>query len=67
MKTRISTITFDKNERPLRSTICTRLGTVKVVWMDVAGDWCWMTSGILDAKKLAAPAIQRIEQMSANL
>jgi hypothetical protein len=31
--------------------------------MDVAGDRCWQTSGILDAKKLAAPAIARIERM----
>ena len=37
--------------------------TVKVRWMDVAGDRCWQSSGILDAKKLAAPAIARIERM----
>jgi hypothetical protein len=37
--------------------------TVKVRWMDVAGDRCWQTSGILDAKKLAAPAIARIGRM----
>ena len=39
------------------------VATVKVRWMDVAGDRCWQTSGILDAKKLAAPAIVRIERM----
>jgi hypothetical protein len=36
---------------------------VKVEWRDVAGDWCWMTSGTLDAKKLAVPVIQRIERI----
>ena len=60
---RIISIVFDRNEHPLRATIRTRLGTVKVRWMDVAGDRCWQTSGILDAKKLAAPAIVRIERM----
>ena len=60
---RIISIVFDRNENPLRATIRTRLGTVKVRWMDVAGDRCWQTSGILDAKKPAAPAIARIERM----
>ena len=60
---RITSIVFDRNEQPLRATIRTRLGTVKVRWMDVAGDRCWQTSGILDAKKLAASAIARIERM----
>ena len=60
---RISSIVFDRHEQPLRATILTRLGTVKVRWMDTKGDRCWQTSGILDAKKLAAPAIARIECM----
>jgi hypothetical protein len=65
--TRISSIVFDRNERPLRATIRTRLGTVKVEWRDVCGDLCWMTSGVLDAKKLAVPAIERIERMVQEL
>jgi hypothetical protein len=64
---RIFSIVFDRNEQPLRATIRTRLGAVKVHRMDVAGDRCWQTSGILDAKKLAAPAIARIERVMANL
>ncbi len=64
---RISSIVFDRNERPLRATIRTRLGTVKVVWRDVCGDRGWFTSGILDAKKLAAPTVARIERMVASL
>ena len=60
---RITSIVFDRNEQPLRATIRTRLGTVKVRWMDIAGDRCWQTSRILDAKKLAAPAVARIERM----
>lgn len=64
---RISSVVFDKHERPLRATIRTRLGTVKVEWRDVCGDLCWMTSGVLDAKKLAVPAIERIERMAHEL
>ena len=60
---RIISIVFDRNEQPLRATIRTRLGTVKVRWMDIAGDRCWQTSGILDVKKLAGPAVARIERM----
>lgn len=61
---RISSIVFDKQERPARATIRTRLGLVKVQWLHLAGgDRCWFTSGILEAKKLAAPTIQRIERM----
>ena len=63
---RITSVIFDRNEQPLRATIRTRLGTVKVRWMDVAGDRCWQTSGVLDAKKLAAPAIARIERIVGN-
>jgi len=63
MKTRIASIIFDRNERPLRASIRTLLGPVKVVWRDVSGERCWFTSRTLDAKKLAAPAIERIERM----
>ncbi|MBL9182978.1 MAG: hypothetical protein JNN17_12630, partial [Verrucomicrobiaceae bacterium] len=45
----------------------TKLGTVKVEWRDVSGDLCWFTSGNLNAKKLVAPAIQRIERMVQEL
>ena len=65
--TRISSIVFDKNERPLRAVIRTPLGTVKVVWRDVCGDRGWFTSGVLDAKKLAAAAVRRIERMTEPL
>ena len=67
LMSRISSIIFDKRERPIRATILTATGTVKVQWMDVAGDWCWLTSGKLDAKKLASSAIARIERMVAAL
>jgi hypothetical protein len=65
--TRISSIVFDRQERPLRATIRTRLGTVKVEWQDARGDRCWMTSGVLGAKKLAVSAIERIERMVERL
>ena len=64
---RISSIVFDRNEKPKRATILTKLGTVKVEWRDVSGDLCWFTSGNLNAKKLVAPAIQRIELMVQEL
>jgi hypothetical protein len=63
---RISSIVFDRQERPRRATILTRRGTVKVEWRDVCGDRCWVTSGVLDAKKLASPVIERIERMVAG-
>ena len=63
MKARISSIVFDRQERPLRATIVTSTGTVKVEWLDVCGDRCWFTAGNLDAKKLAVPAIERVERM----
>ena len=64
---RISSIVFDRNEKPKRATLITKLGTVKVEWRDVSGDLCWFTSGNLNAKKLVAPAIQRIELMVQEL
>ena len=64
---RISSIVFDRNEKPKWATLITKLGTVKVEWRDVCGDLCWFTSGNLNAKKLVAPAIQRIERMVQEL
>ena len=64
---RISSIVFDRNEKPKRATLITKLGTVKVEWRNVCGDLCWFTSGNLNAKKLVAPAIQRIERMVQEL
>ena len=63
---RITSIVFDRNEQPLRASIRTHLGTVKVRWLDVCGDRCWQTSGILDAKKLVAAAVARIERMVSH-
>jgi len=64
---RISSIVFDRNEKPKRATITTNLGTVKVEWRDVCGDLCWFTSGNLNAKKLVGPVMQRIERMVQQL
>lgn len=63
----ISSIVFDRNEKPKRATLITKLGTVKVEGRDVSGDLCWFTSGNLNATKLVAPAIQRIERMVQEL
>jgi hypothetical protein len=60
--TRLSSISFDKNERPRRACIITPLGTIKVEWRDVCGNRSWFTTGNLNAKHLAVPVIQRIER-----
>lgn len=62
--TRISSIAFDKRQRPLRAVIRTSAGTVKVEWKNVAGDWCWFTAGRGDAKNAAVPLIEQIERMA---
>jgi hypothetical protein len=67
MSPRISSLVFDKEERPRRATIITSLGTVKVQWTEMHGDRSWFTSGGLDAKKLAVPVIERIERLTQNL
>lgn len=67
MSPRISSLVFDKEERPRQATIITSLGTVKVQWTEVHGGRCWFASGGLDAKKLAVPVIERIERLTQNL
>lgn len=61
MTTRLSSLIFDRHERPIRATIRTLHGTVRVVWRDVCGDRCWFTTGSTEAKKAALPAITRAE------
>lgn len=58
---RISSLVFDRKERPRRATIITQHGTVKVQWMEMHGQRGWFSSGALEAKKLAVPVIERIE------
>jgi hypothetical protein len=57
----IKSITFNKSEQPVRATIHTKLGTVKVEWREV--DRCWFTSGPLEARKLAVTTIESIGHM----
>lgn len=64
MKTRLSSLIFDRRERPSRATIRTHHGTVRVVWRDVCGDRCWFTTGSTEAKKTALPAITRAEAIA---
>ena len=64
---RIRTIHLDRWERPLRATIWTKHGIVRVEWKDVAGDRCWFSSGTGDAKQEAVPAIEHIEQMCQTM
>ena len=64
---RISSIVFDRHERPLRAVIRTCRGTVKVGWQNVCGDRGWFTSGMPEAKKHAVPVIERIERMGSRL
>ena len=60
---RIGTIRFDREERPLRATVWTKYGMVRVEWVHVAGDRCWFSVGTGDAKREAVPAIEHIERM----
>ena len=67
MEARITQIHFDRDEQPYRAVIRTRLGIVEVQWRDVAGDRCWFTNGKLEAKKMAAAAIERLNRMVSRL
>src|SRR5687767_5166436 len=62
VKTHVHSLTFDRRERPKFAVVVTQRGIVEVEWRRVAGNWCWFTSGTGDAKKLALPAIERIER-----
>ena len=64
---RVSSIVFDKHERPKRATIITSAGTIKVHWVEDYGDRNWFTSGPTDARKLAVTTIERIERMAERL
>ena len=66
MTTRLSSLIFDRHERPSRATIRTPHGTVRVVWRDVASDRCWFTTGSTEAKTAALPAITRAEALAAR-
>lgn len=61
---RISSIVFDKHGQLKRATVITAQGTVKVTWLNMDGDHCWFSSGLLEARRLAVEAIQRIERMA---
>ena len=63
----IRSIHLNRYERPLRATVWTKFGMVKVVWKDVAGERCWFSSGTGDAKREAVPAIEHIGQMCETM
>lgn len=60
---RIESIVLDPLEQPKQATIVTHLGPIKVEWHQVCGDMFWVAYGSESAKKLAVPAIERIERM----
>jgi len=64
---RIRSIHLNRWEQPVRATIWTKYGIVRVVWKDVAGNRCWFSSGTGDAKRDAIPAIEHIEQMCQTM
>lgn len=66
MKARVHSVTFDKRERPKHAVILTPRGIVDVEWRCAGGDWCWFSSGAGEAKKLAVPAIERVEACFAT-
>ena len=69
MKARIQRITFDRRGR-LASAVfrCRESGlrqsvTVRVIWKDVSGDWCWFKADWCSPEnwRQIVPMIQRIE------
>ena len=64
---RIRSIHLNRWEWPLRATVWTKFGIVKVVWKDAGEDRCWFASGTEAAKKKAVPAIEHIEQMCQSM
>ena len=60
---RIRSIHLNRWERPLRATVWTRYGMVKVVWRD--GNW--FASGSEEAKGEAVAAIEHVEQMCLSM
>ena len=64
---RIRSIHLNRWERPLRATVWTRFGIVKVVWKDVAENRCWFATGTEKAKQEAVAAIEHIEQMCQSM
>ena len=64
---RIKSIHLNRWERPLRATVWTKYGIVKVLWKDVGEDRCWFASGKEEAKQEAVAAIEHIEQMCLSI
>jgi len=52
---------------PARAVVVTSQRLVRIEWFDVAGDWCWFSSGTWDAKREAVPAIKHIEKMCQTM
>ena len=66
MKAHIHAITFDRRERPKNAVILTPRGIVQVEWAGAGHDWCWRICGTDGAKRLAGPAIERIQRRFAT-
>jgi len=64
---RIRTIHLNRWERPLRATVWTRYGIVKIVWKDVAGKRRWFATGTDKAKLEAVAAIEHIQQLAETI
>ncbi len=64
---RISSIAFDKHERPRRATIITSAGVAKAYWVEDYGDRNWFLTGPTEARKLAVAHIERIERLAEQL
>ena len=65
---RIRSVHLNRLERPLRATVWTKYGIVKVVWRNVGGkDRNWFATGTEEAKREAVPAIEHIEQMCETM
>ncbi len=67
MTTRLKTLTRDQRQQPLRATIATPFGRVRIVWQSLHGQRCWFNLGPLEGKCLALPLIQHLERLIEQL
>jgi len=67
LRPRIRSIHFNRFEQPVRATVWTRFGWVRVKWKCVTGHRRWTAFGSPSSKWEAIPAIEHIEQIGMTM
>ena len=62
MNAHIHSITFDREEFPVSAVILTDAGIVHAEWKEAAGEWQWVLTGSVEARRLASTVVARIER-----